>query len=73
VTAHDHDPELRWTRNFQVRGRLVRDEHGWVVLPHRLVGGFELPPAGSFVRAAVNIPKILRFRRTAKRELNRRA
>jgi Pyridoxamine 5'-phosphate oxidase len=72
VTAHDHDPELRWTRNFQVRGGLLRDEHGWVVLPHRLVGGFELPPTGSLVRAVTNIPKIRRFRKTAARERRRR-
>jgi hypothetical protein len=73
VTAHDHDEELRWTRNFQVRGNLVTDPHGdWVVVPHRLVHGFELPPAGALVRAVANIPKIRRFRRTAKRELDRR-
>jgi hypothetical protein len=72
VTAHDHDPELRWTRNFQVRGDLVQDAQGWLVTPHRMVGGFELPPAGAFVRAAVNVPKIRRFRKTAARERARR-
>ena len=71
VTAHDHDPELRWTRNFQVRGDLVRDAHGWVVVPHRTVDGFELPPTGSVVRAVANIPKIRRFRKTAARERDR--
>jgi hypothetical protein len=73
VTAHDHDPELHWTRNFQVRGDLVADDHGWVVLPHRIIGGFELPPTGSLVRAVANIPKIRRFRRTARRERGRLA
>ena len=74
VTAHDHDADLRWTRNFQVRGDLVADPpHGWLVLPHRMVGGFELPPGGAVVRAVANIPKIRRFRRTAKRERQRRA
>ena len=72
VTAHDHDPELRWTRNFQVRGELTADAHGWVVVPHRMVGGFELPPTGAFVRAVANIPKIRRFRKTAARERRRR-
>jgi hypothetical protein len=72
ITAHDHDPELRWTRNFQVRGDLVADAHGWLVVPHRMVGGFELPPAGAFLRAVVNIPKIRRFRKNAARERERR-
>jgi hypothetical protein len=73
VTAHDHDPELRWTRNFQVRGRLMQGSGGWLVLPHRVVEGFELPPTGSFARAVKNIRKIRRFRKTAKRERARRA
>jgi hypothetical protein len=72
VTAHDHDPELRWTRNFQVRGDLVRDSLGWMVVPHRLVAGFELPPTGSFVRAVANIAKIRRYRKTARRARERR-
>jgi hypothetical protein len=71
VTAHDHDPELRWTRNFQVRGDLVRDSLGWMVVPHRLIAGFELPPSGSLVRAVTNIPKIRRFRKAARRERDR--
>jgi hypothetical protein len=73
VTAHDHDPELRWARNFQVRGDLLRDAHGWLVVPHRVVDGFELPPTGSLVRAIANIPKIRRFRRTAARERSSRS
>lgn len=73
VAAHDHDPELKWMRNFQVRGDLVRDPNGWLVLPHRVVDGFELPPAGSLVRAIGNIPKIRRFRKAAARERARRA
>jgi hypothetical protein len=44
VTAHDHDPDFMWQRNFQVRGDLVEEDGGWVVIPHKLVGGFELPP-----------------------------
>jgi hypothetical protein len=74
VTAHDHDEELRWTRNFQVRGYLRPDPEGggWVVTPHRVVHGFELPPTGALMRAVANLPKIRRFRRRAKRERDQR-
>jgi hypothetical protein len=71
VTAHDHDPELRWTRSFQVRGDLLRDARGWVVVPHRVIDGFELPPSGSLVRAVANLPKIRRYRRNAARARRR--
>jgi hypothetical protein len=73
LTAHDHHDKLRWMRNFQVRGDLV--EHpsgGWTVVPQRVVEGFELPPGGTLIRAVANIPKIRRFRKTAKRERARR-
>jgi hypothetical protein len=73
VTAHDHEESLRWQRNFQVRGDLVQDSSGrWAVVPHRVVHGFELPPAGALTRAISSFPKIRRFRRTAKQELARR-
>jgi Pyridoxamine 5'-phosphate oxidase len=73
VTAHDHDERLRWTRNFQVRGDLVHTAPGdWVVVPQRVVGGFELPPASAFTRAVSNYAKIRRFRKTAKRERAKR-
>lgn len=72
LTAHDHDPEFRWQRNFQVRGDLVRENGGWSLVPHRVVGGFELPPTSTLQRYRLNGRKILRFRRTAKRELARR-
>jgi hypothetical protein len=73
VTAHDHDEALHWMRNFQVRGNLVETPAGeWLVMPHRVVHGFELPPGGALVRAVTNIPKIRRFRRTARRERARR-
>jgi hypothetical protein len=74
VTAHDHEESLRWRRNFQVRGDLV--EHpsgGWAVVPHRVVNGFELPPANALTRAIASFPQIRQFRKTAKRELARRA
>ena len=73
VTAHDHEEKLRWQRNFQVRGDLV--EHGdgsWAVIPHRVVNGFELPPAGPLTRVMTNFGAIRRFRRTARRERARR-
>lgn len=73
ITAHDHEESLRWQRNFQVRGDLVEHSSGgWDVVPHRVVHGFELPPAGALARAITSFPKIRRFRRTAKEELARR-
>jgi hypothetical protein len=72
ITAHDHHPDFKWQRNFQVRGDLVRDESGWSLLPHKLVGGFELPPGGLVTKYRYNIAKGMRFRRTAKRELAKR-
>ena len=72
VTAHDHDPDFKWQRNFQVRGDLVEDNGGWAVVPHKLVGGFELPPASALARYRLNAKKVMRFRKIAKRELSRR-
>jgi hypothetical protein len=72
VTAHDHEPDLAWRRNFHVRGDLVERGGGWALVPHRLVGGFELPPGGALTRTIGNFGKIRRFRRTAKRELRSR-
>lgn len=71
LTAHEHDPRFSFQRNFQVRGDLVRDGDGWSLVPHRLVGGFELPESQVDAYRA-NLRKALRFRRTAKRELARR-
>lgn len=67
LTAHDHDEAFRWQRNFQVRGDLVREGDVWSVVPHRLVGGFELPPTSTLRRYRMNLSKIRRFRRTAKK------
>jgi hypothetical protein len=72
VTAHDHSPDFKWQRNFQVRGDLVEEDGAWVVVPHKLVGGFELPPGSLLGRVRLNMKKMRRFRRTAKRELARR-
>jgi len=73
LTAHAHHPEFRWQRNFQVRGDLVRERDGWALVPHRLIGGMELPPGGALARYRGNLAKMRRWRRTAKRELRRRA
>ncbi len=72
VTAHDHNPEFTWQRNFQVRGDLVEEEGAWAVIPRKLVGGFELPPAGLVARTRLNMKKMRRFRKIAKRELGAR-
>jgi hypothetical protein len=69
VTAHDHPPDFTWRRNFQVRGDLVEEDGAWAVVPRRLVGGLEHPPGGVVARARLNMKKMRRFRRTAKREL----
>src|SRR3989440_3760433 len=73
LTAHDHAPDFTWQRNFQIRGDLVEEESGWSLTPAKLVGGFELPPGGALARYRANLPKVLRFRRIAKRELARRS
>jgi hypothetical protein len=72
LTAHDHDPEFNWQRNFQVRGDLVEEDGRWTILPHKLVGGFEMPPGSTLGRYRANMKKTFRFRRIAKRELRRR-
>ena len=73
LTAHDHDPELKWQRNFQVRGDLVQEDGAWVIAPHKLVGGFELPPGSALERYRLNARKMLRFRKIARREQARRS
>ena len=73
LTAHAFSADMRWQRNFQVRGDLVLDEEGWAVIPHRLVGGFELPTGSPLAQVRRNLAKVRRYRRTAKRELARRA
>jgi hypothetical protein len=73
LAAHDHAPDFSWQRNFQVRGDLVADGDGWALRPAKLVGGFELPPTGALARYRLNLSKIMRFRRVARRELAKRA
>lgn len=66
LTFHTHDADFTWQLNFQVRGDLVEDERGWSVVPHKLVGGFELPPGSLRERMKLNAAKIKRFRKIAK-------
>jgi hypothetical protein len=72
LVAHDHHPEFKWQRNFQVRGDLVERDGRWTLVPHKLVGGFELPPGSVLSRYRQNLSKILRYRKHAKRELSKR-
>jgi hypothetical protein len=72
LAVHDHDPEFRWQRNFQVRGDLVERDGTWVLVPHRLVGGFELPPGSTISKYRLNFAKMMRYRKVAKRELAKR-
>jgi len=66
VCAHEHAPDFSWQRNFQVRGDLVEDDDGWSVVPHKLVGGLELPPS-PIASLRQNWAKARRYRRNAKR------
>ena len=73
LTAHASAPDMTWQRNFQVRGDLILDDEGWSIVPHRLVGGFELPQGSPLKVARLNFAKARRYHGTAKRELARRA
>ncbi len=72
LTAHDHHPEFLWQRNFQVRGDLVEENGGWALIPHRLIGGFELPPSSTIAKYRLNAGKMMRYRKKAKQELRER-
>jgi hypothetical protein len=71
LTAHVHSPEFEWQRNFQVRGDLVESDGGWALRPHKVVGGFEVPETQLAVLRE-NFKKVMRYRKTAKRELAKR-
>ena len=58
LTAHAHDESFSWQENFQVRGDLVRGDDGWALVPHKLVGGFELPDEGELARYRRNFSKV---------------
>jgi hypothetical protein len=71
LTAHAHSETFTWQENFQVRGDLIQVQDGWALLPHRVIGGFELSRSRVTALRA-NAAKAWRFRRIAKRELARR-
>jgi hypothetical protein len=70
LTAHAHGPDFSWQRNFQVRGDLVDDGAGYALVPHKLVGGFEMPPGSQLDRLRANAAKAMRFRRTARERMH---
>jgi Pyridoxamine 5'-phosphate oxidase len=72
LAAHSHSPDFSWQENFQVRGDLVRDADGWALVPHRLVGGFELPDESMAARYRRNLGKSIRFYRNRRRLLKQR-
>jgi len=74
LTAHEHEPSFKWQVNFQVRGNLLPDGGGgWMLVPRKLIGGFELPPGSQLEGLRLNARKMMRFRRIAKQQLKRRA
>jgi hypothetical protein len=73
VTAHRHGERFEWQENFQVRGDLVRDGDAWAVIPHRLIGGFELPDERLPARYRRNAARVARYFRTARRRRARHA
>jgi hypothetical protein len=67
LVAHAHGPRFEWQENFQVRGDLVEEDGGWALVPHRLVGGLELPPVSKPKLYAQNATKFVRMWRTARK------
>ncbi|HKP20356.1 MAG TPA: hypothetical protein VJT68_02495, partial [Thermoleophilaceae bacterium] len=65
LVAHAHGDRFEWQTNFQVRGDLVEEDGGWALVPHKLVGGLELPPVSKPKLYAQNARKFYRFWRTA--------
>ena len=71
ITAHEHSEDFTWQQNFQIRGDLELLDGRWVLVPHKFVGGFEVP-ASRLQALRANASKARRYRRIAKRELARR-
>jgi hypothetical protein len=72
LCAHAHADDFTWQRSYQVRGDLVEDHGSWVLHPHRVVSGLQLP-SSAIERYRVNLRKILRFRKTAREREHGRA
>lgn len=73
LTAHAHAPDFSWQENFQVRGDLIRANGGWALVPHRLIGGFELPDESELARYRRNFRKSIRFYRISRQYKRSRA
>jgi hypothetical protein len=71
LTAHVHEPEFAWQRNFQVRGDFVERDGQWVLVPHKYVGGFNVPKGRAAIMREI-VTKTMRFRKKAKSELAKR-
>jgi hypothetical protein len=71
LTAHIHEPQFAWQNNFQVRGDFVERDGDWVFVPHKYVGGFNVPQ-GRAAMLKENFSKSMRFRKKAKAELAKR-
>jgi pyridoxamine 5'-phosphate oxidase-like protein len=66
LVAHAHAPDFKWQENFQVRGDLVRDGEALSLVPHKLIGGFELPKESRIAGLRRNFGKARRYHRIAK-------
>jgi hypothetical protein len=72
LAAHIHEPEFTWQMNFQVRGDLVEREGEWVMIPHKYVGGFNVPKKQTALWREI-VSKQSGFRKKAKAELAKRS
>jgi hypothetical protein len=72
LTAHSHAPDYEWVRNFQVRGDLIRDNDGWALVPHRVVGGMEQRDESTLARYRRNLRTAIRCYFTRRRLLKQR-
>lgn len=71
LSAHIHAPEFTWQHNFQVRGDFVERDGEWVLVPHKVVGGLNVPK-GRAAMVRENFGKSMRFRKKAKAEMAKR-
>jgi hypothetical protein len=71
LTVHRHSPEFTWQRNMQVRGDLVRSPDGLLLVPRKIVGGFEIPEGRSRFRDFIK--KGPGFYRTYRKRMKERA
>jgi hypothetical protein len=71
LAAHIHEPDFKWQMNFQVRGDFVERDGEWVLVPHKYVGGFNVPKNQTGLWREI-LSKQGRFRKKAKAELAKR-